>query len=114
MRQELVQQTAPMFPTTPKVYITVAIVAASTAWMANSNGEINRKVNSSGSVMPTSTAVSVAGISRPATLTRFSGDAVCQIASAIPTEPNTLELPCSENPPSGNSVFSGTVLWLNS
>ncbi|MNP17274.1 hypothetical protein D3C76_1097030 [compost metagenome] len=71
-------------------------------------------MNSSGSVIPTSIAVRVAGISRPATLTRFSGDAVYHSASAIPTEPNTFELPCRAKPPSGNRVFSGRVLWLNS
>ena len=104
----------PMLPTTLKRYITVDIEAASTACTANSNGEMNRKVNSSGSVIPTGMAVKVAGISKPATFTRFSGAAVKYIAKEMPTAPKIFELPCRAKPPSGNNDFSGSALRLNS
>jgi hypothetical protein len=41
----------------PATLTAIAMDAASTAWTANSSGEMNRKVNSSGSVIPTSIAV---------------------------------------------------------
>ena len=57
----------PILPTTPNPYISVSIVAASSACNTNKNGAINKKVNSSGSVIPATTAVSVAGINNAAT-----------------------------------------------
>ena len=90
----------PMLPTTLKRYITVDIEAASTACTANSNGEMNRKVNSSGSVIPTGMAV--------------KGAAVKYIAKEMPTAPKIFELPCRAKPPSGNNDFSGSALKLNS
>ena len=99
----------PIFPTTPNAYITAAIVAAKTECIANRKGAINRNVNSNGSVIPTKTAVSAAGIRSPATTFFFSGRAVLYIAKAIPIAPNILLFPCSANPPAGKSSFNGRV-----
>ena len=63
------------------------MVAARNACTANKKGATNKNVNSNGSVMPTSTAVNTAGISRPATLCLFSGAAVIYIAPPMPIQP---------------------------
>ena len=52
-----------MLPTTPNAYIKVSIDAAKTACKTNKYGAMNKNVNSNGSVIPTTTAVNVAGIS---------------------------------------------------
>ena len=76
----------------------VSIVAANNAWITNKNGAINKNVNSNGSVIPTTTAVNVAGINNAATFLRFSLGVVEYIAKAIPIAPNTLPLPWSMKP----------------
>ena len=58
-----------------------------TTYMA---GATNRKVNSSGSVMPVSMEVSAAEMSRPPTTLRFSGLAVRYMASAAPGRPKII------------------------
>ncbi|MNE82223.1 hypothetical protein D3C80_1789300 [compost metagenome] len=50
--------------------------AVSTAWITHSSGEINRKVNSIGSVMPTRIEVVMAGIRIALASIFFSGLAV--------------------------------------
>ena len=54
---------------------------------------MNKNVNSNGSVIPTTTAVNVAGISNAATFLRFSLGVVAYIAKAIPKHPNTFPFP---------------------
>jgi len=63
-------------PTIPTRYIVVEIVAASSACTTNSTGEINKNVNSIGSVTPHKIAVNVIGISNANTFFLFSGFAV--------------------------------------
>ena len=103
-----------MFPTTPKINIVVAIVAAKNACTANNTGAINKNVNSNGSVIPEIIAVNTTGINNPAVNFFFSGFAVAYIANAIPIAPNIFEFPCNANPPAGNNCFNGCVLAANS
>jgi len=63
-------------PTILNEYITAAMIPAKIAWTINSIGEINKKVNSIGSVTPQNIAVNVIGISNPITCFFFSGFAV--------------------------------------
>ena len=78
-----------MLPTTPNAYIKVSIDAAKTACKTNKYGAMNKNVNSNGSVIPTTTAVNVAGISSAATFYDFLLGVVAYIAKAIPKHPNT-------------------------
>lgn len=75
-------------------------------------GAINKNVNSSGSVIPATTAVSVAGINNAATFLRFSFGVVAYIANAIPRQPKTFPFPCNINP-YGNCSLSGLLLSAN-
>src|SRR5699024_2548903 len=102
----------PKFPTKPNPYINVSIVADNNACNTNKYGAINKNVNSSGSVITTTVAVNVAGISNDAILFLFSFGVVAYIAKAIPTEPKTFPLPCNINP-YGNNSFKGVLLLAN-
>ena len=99
----------PMLPTNPNPYIIVSIVAASKACNTNKYGAINKNVNSNGSVIPATTAVSVAGINNAATFYDSLFGVVEYIANAIPKQPNTFPLPCNIKP-YGNCSFNGLLL----
>ena len=89
----------PKLPTTPNPYIVADIAAPNTACATNSIGAANKNVNSIGSVIPVKKPVNAAGSNSPATTFFFLSLAVTYIAKAAAGKPNTLELPCNENPP---------------
>lgn len=96
-----------------KRYITVDIEVVSTACIVNSNGEMNRKVNFSGSVIFISMAVKVAGISKFVIFIRFFGAVVKYIVKEMFTVLKIFELSCRVKSFFGNNDFSGSAFKLN-